>query len=91
MAKAIQLAIVVLCLICILAILIAPLADLPATSLRSYQMAVVLIWGLIAGALLVAFSGLRSLSLVWLAEAPSEHRTTSERPALADSYCILRC
>ena len=91
MTKAMQLAVVALCLLCILAILIAPLADLPATNLRSYQMAVVLIWGLIAGALLVAFSGLKSFSLVWLAKLSSEHRRTSERPALADSYCILRC
>lgn len=91
MAKAIQLAIVVLCLACILAILIAPLADLPATNLRSYQVAVVLLWGLIAGALLIAFSRLKPFSLVWLAEPLLDNRKTSQRPALAGSYDILRC
>jgi len=91
MAKAIQLVVVVLCLLCILAILIAPLADLPATSLRSYQMAVILLWGLIAGALSIAFSGIKQFSLVWRAERVSEHRRTNETPSLAESYCILRC
>jgi len=91
MAKAIQLAVVVLCLVCILAIVIAPLADLPATNLRSYQMAVVLLWGLIAGALSIAFSGIKQFSLVWLAEPFSEHRRTNEIPALGGNHCILRC
>lgn len=91
MARAIQFAIVVLCLVCILAILIAPLADLPATNLRSYQMAVVLVWGLIAGALAVAFSGIRSLSFFWLTSPLSEHRII-ERPSIpSKSYSILRC
>ena len=91
MTKAMQLAVVALCLLCILAILIAPLADLPATNLRSYQMAVVLLWGLIAGALSIAFSGIKQFSLVWLAEPFPEHRRTNDIPALAESYCILRC
>lgn len=91
MARVIQFAIVVLCLVCILAILIAPLADLPATNLRSYQMAVVLIWGLIAGALSIVFSGLKSFSLLWLAAPFSAHRIVGRLSVPSKSYSVLRC
>jgi hypothetical protein len=61
MAKAIKFAVVALCLICILAICIAPLVDLPATSLRSYQAAIVLLWGLIATAFTLVLSAFEAL------------------------------
>jgi type VI protein secretion system component VasK len=61
MAKAIKFAVVAVCLLCILAICIAPLVDLPATNLRSYQAAAVLLWGLIATAFALAASSWKSL------------------------------
>lgn len=51
MAKAIKFAIVTVCLLCILAICIAPFVDLPATNLRIYQLALVLMWSLMASAI----------------------------------------
>jgi hypothetical protein len=62
MAKAIKFAVVAICLICILAVCIAPLVDLPATNLRSYQTAAALLWGLIAIAFALSFSALKSLA-----------------------------
>jgi hypothetical protein len=50
MARAIKFVIVAVCLLCILAICIAPLVDLPATSLRSYQAVVILLSTLIGAA-----------------------------------------
>lgn len=64
MAKAIKFAIVAVCLACILLICIAPSADLPATSLRSYQMAVMLLWSLLAIAFSLLLSVLKPLSRI---------------------------
>jgi hypothetical protein len=50
MARAVKFAVVMVCMLCILAVCISPLVDLPATNLRSYQMAVILLGGLVAGA-----------------------------------------
>jgi hypothetical protein len=65
MAKAIKFAIVAVCLLCILAVCIAPLVDLPATNLRSYQ-AAVLLWGLIATAFALAVFSWKSLVSTWV-------------------------
>lgn len=71
MAKAIKFAVVAICLICILAVCIAPLVDLPATSLRSYQAAAALLWGLVAIAFSLSFFLLKSLTNI---------RITSSKP-----------
>jgi hypothetical protein len=65
MAKAIKFAIVAVCVLCILAICIAPFADLPATNLRSYQMAVMLMWSVVASALSLILLGLKPLFRLW--------------------------
>lgn len=56
MAKAIKFATVAVCLLCILAICVAPLVDLPATNLRTYQLALVLMWSLMASAFCLILS-----------------------------------
>jgi hypothetical protein len=72
MAKAIKFAVVAVCLLCILAVCIAPFVDLPATNLRAYQAAAILLWGLIATAF--AMAAFASHSLIRL-------RMTSPIPA----------
>ena len=66
MAKAIKFVVVAVCLLCILAVCIAPLVDLPATNLRSYQAAVLLLWGLVATAFALAASASKSLISIWM-------------------------
>lgn len=63
MARAVKFAVVLMCLLCILAVCISPLVDLPATNLRSYHLAAMLLWGLVAGA----------FSLILLARNPLVH------------------
>lgn len=92
MARAFKFAVVALCLLCIVAICIAPLVDLPATNLRSYQAVVMLLWGLIASAFVLAFSLSRLISGPRVA-SPIPFRRKMEwwtQPSLALS-CILRC
>jgi hypothetical protein len=79
MVKGFKIAAAVICIVCILAICIAPLADLPATSLRSYQMAVMLIWSLIAGASCLVLSVLK---------APSHTDTPFFSPLSPKIWCI---
>ena len=74
MAKAIKFAVVAVCLFCILAICIAPLVDLPATSLRSYQAAVVLICGLIAAAFFLILSALKPIADIRITSTNPQHR-----------------
>jgi hypothetical protein len=71
MAKTIKFAVVAVCLLCILAICIAPLVDLPATNLRSYQAAAALLWGLITITFSLAFAALKSFASI---------RITSSKP-----------
>jgi hypothetical protein len=65
MARAVKFAVVLVCMLCILAVCISPLVDLPATNLRSYQMAVILLWGLVAGAFSLALFALKPLVCIW--------------------------
>ena len=53
MVRFIRVAIAVFCALCVLAICIAPLVDLPDTNLRAYNLAVLLLFSLMAGATLV--------------------------------------
>jgi hypothetical protein len=59
MARAIKFAVVMVCILCILAICIAPLVDLPAANLRSYQVAVMLLCWLVASAFSLILSTLK--------------------------------
>jgi nitrate reductase NapE component len=61
MARAIKFAVVAICLLCILAVCIAPLVDLPATNLSAYQAVAVMLWGLIATAFALAATFWKSL------------------------------
>jgi hypothetical protein len=53
MARFIRVAAAIFCALCVLAICIAPLVDLPDTNLRSYHLAMLLLFSLMAGATLV--------------------------------------
>lgn len=50
MARAIKFVVVAVCLLCILAVCISPVLDLPATNLRAYQAAVILLSALMSAA-----------------------------------------
>jgi hypothetical protein len=91
MARAIKFAAVVVCLACILAICIAPLADLPATSLRSYLMAVILMWWLVASAFSLILSSIKASFRTWviLPEPMGRKKWNVEIPIGTRS--ILRC
>jgi hypothetical protein len=52
MARFIRVVAAVFCTLCVLAICIAPLVDLPDTNLRSYHLAILLLYSLMAGATL---------------------------------------
>jgi hypothetical protein len=60
MAKFIRVVVAVLCALCVLAICIAPLADLPDTNLRSYHLAILLLFSLLAGATVVSAQAFKS-------------------------------
>jgi hypothetical protein len=49
MARFIRVVAAVFCTLCVLAICIAPLVDLPDTNLRSYNLAMLLLFSLMAG------------------------------------------
>ena len=53
MARFIRVVAAVFCVLCVLAVCIAPLVDLPDTNLRSYNLAMLLLFSLMAGATLV--------------------------------------
>ncbi|MEO6817090.1 MAG: hypothetical protein ABI177_10345 [Edaphobacter sp.] len=92
MAKAIKFAVVAVCLLCILAVCIAPLVDLPSTNLRSYQAAVFLLWGLIATAFALAASFSKSLVSIRITSSTLPPRKIAwwiDSPMKLSS--ILRC
>ncbi|WP_188553553.1 hypothetical protein [Edaphobacter dinghuensis] len=92
MAKVIKFAVVAVCLLCILAVCIAPLVDLPATSLRAYQAAAILLWGLIATAFALAASASKFLTSLRITSPVRIRRKTEEwigSPVRPSS--ILRC
>jgi len=92
MEKAIKYAVVVVCLLCILAICIAPFVDLPATSLRTYQTVVVLLWGLIAAAFSLALSAFKPLAALWVPSSgfhPRDPEWSISSPLKFSS--VLRC
>ncbi len=92
MGKAIKYAVVAICLLCILAVCIAPLVDLPATSLRSYQTVVVLLWGLIAAAFSLALSAFKPLAALWLPLSGIHPRDPGWRIGAPLKFSIvLRC
>ena len=63
MARFIRVAAAVFCVLCVLAICIAPLVDLPDTNLRAYNVAMLLLFLLMAGATLVCTEAFRPAAL----------------------------
>ncbi|WP_158749700.1 hypothetical protein [Acidobacterium sp. S8] len=54
MARILTIAVALLCVICVLALCIAPSVDIPQTVLKSLQVIALLIFSLVAGTLLLA-------------------------------------
>jgi nitrate reductase NapE component len=92
MAKIIKFAVVAVCLLCILAVCIAPLVDLPATSLRSYQAAAILLWGMIAVAFSLTFSAFRSFAGICITPSdPNRRRREWRIDPLLKLSTVLQC
>ena len=91
MAKAIKFAIVAVCLLCILAICIAPYVDLPATNLRTYQLALVMMWSLMASAfcLILSVSRLFLRVCAMLFTLPRQKILPLALPI--QTSCVLQC
>jgi len=91
MAKAIKFAIVAVCLLCILAICIAPYVDLPATNLRNYQLALVMMWSLMASAFCLILSASRLFLRVcaMLFTLPRQKILPLALPI--QTSCVLQC
>lgn len=91
MARAIKFVVVVVCAVCIVAICIAPFADLPATNLRSYQMAVMLMWSLIASAFSLILSVLKPLFRIWTMLFGPIDREACRTDTHTQAFSVLRC
>jgi hypothetical protein len=90
MVRSIKIFVAVFCIVCILALCIAPYADIPASVLEALQVVVMLMFALITAVLLVA--GLFNLVMVRSAE-PLYIRKAPKRWLLLpiDSSCVQQC
>jgi len=91
MAKAIKLVTVAVCLLCILAICIAPLVDLPATNLRTYQLALVLMWSLMASAFCLILSSSQLFVRVCARLFTLPHQKILPLSLPLQISCVLQC
>lgn len=90
MARVIRFAAAVFCLLCVLAICIAPLVDLPATNLPSGHMVLLLIWCFIASAVIGIWRGFEPVHVprgIWFGRYVREKKY---RFGPLDTNCILR-
>jgi len=91
MARAIKFAVVAVCLLCILAICIAPLVDLPATSLRTYQLALVLMWSLMASAFCLILSASQLFIRICATLFTLPRRKILSLTLPIQNSCVLQC
>ncbi len=90
MVRSIKIFVAVFCIVCILALCIAPYADIPASVLEALQVVVMLMFALLTSVLLAA--GLFYLIMVCSAE-PLYIRKAPTRSLLLpiDSSCVQQC
>ena len=90
MVRSIKIFVAVFCIVCILALCIAPYADIPASVLEALQVVIMLMFALLTGALLVA--GLFYLIVVRVAEPVYLRKAPTRSLLLAiDSSCVQQC
>jgi len=89
MARFIRAAAAVLCALCVLAICIAPLVDLPDTNLRSYHLAMLLLFSLMAGATLACAEAFKPATTIRVCLTPPE-RINHHQLSPIDTNSILR-
>jgi uncharacterized membrane protein len=90
MAGFIRVVAAVFCVLCVLAICIAPLVDLPDTNLRSYHLAMLLLFSLMAGATLVRTEAFKPAILTTHARLASPERKKHHQLPPIDTNSILR-
>jgi hypothetical protein len=90
MVRSIKIFVAVFCIVCILALCIAPYADIPASVLEALQVVIMLMFALLTSVLLAA--GLFFLIMVRSAE-PLYIRKAPTRSLLLpiDSSCVQQC
>ena len=91
MTRGMRIAATVFCVVSILAICVAPLVDLPPTSLPSGHLVLLMMGWIIAGATILTFGALKpahSPSGIWLGPYEREKRCAF-RPI--DANCVLQC
>jgi hypothetical protein len=92
MARYAKIIVALLCLVCVLALCVAPYVDIPVTALKSLQVALLMILSLVAAALLFIGSVFFSLPVFRRNILPGS-RATSIRHFLPpiETNCVQRC
>ena len=90
MVRFIRVAAAVFCALCVLAICIAPLVDLPDTNLRSYHLAVLLLCSLMAGATLLLGETFKPATPSVRVRLALPERKKQHHPLPLDTNSILR-
>lgn len=92
MARSAKIIVALLCIVCVLALCIAPYVDIPVTVLKSLQVVLLLMFALLAGALLSANLFLFYLTLVKPDTGQVRH-TISTRLFLLpiETNCVQQC
>lgn len=90
MVRFFRIFVAVLCIVCILALCIAPFADIPVTVLKALQVVILLMFGLTSSILLLAgmFHQTRSQEVTLRAdcESPTRHLLLP-----LETNCVQRC
>ena len=90
MVRSIKIFVAVFCIVCILALCIAPYADIPLTVLEALQVVIMLMFALLTGVLLL--TGLFYLMMVRVAEPVYIRKAPTRSLLLAiDSSCVQQC
>jgi len=84
--------VVTVCLLCILAVCISPVVDLPATSLRSYQAVVILLSVLMSAAFCLLLFMSTPAAFSWATSSSSFYRKKERRLDETVKFSsVLRC
>lgn len=90
MVRFIRVAAAVFCVLCVLAICIAPLVDLPDTNLRAYNLAMLLLFSLMAGVTLARTEAFKPATLSTGVHPAPPERKKHYQLAPIDTNSILR-
>lgn len=92
MARSVKIAVALFCLLCVLALCIAPSVDIPATILKSLQVAFLLMVALVGSGLLLVDSYIVYLKLIQYAVARTRE-TAFVLPLMLpiETNCVQQC